>query len=64
MPKNPPEETRNLVVIGESRRLGETGPAYEVLRFVGDDEVEIEIHETGEVVTLSLEEISQNPLAD
>lgn len=48
-------------LVGQVRRLGETGPVYVVLRLVGGDHAEIEIPVTGEKITLTVAEILANP---
>jgi hypothetical protein len=55
-------QTESLV--GQVRRLGETGPVYEVLRLVNVDQAEIQIPETGEKVTLTVAEILMDPKAE
>lgn len=50
-------------ICGQVRRLGETGPVYEVIRLVGDDQAEIQIPETGETAILMVAEILTNPFA-
>ena len=55
---------KNETLVGQIRRLGETGPVYEVLRLVDGDQAEIQIPETGEKVTLTIAEILSNPLEE
>lgn len=62
MSMNTDKQAESLV--GQVRRLGETGPVYEVLRLVNGDLAEIQIPETGEKVTLTVAEIMTDPKAE
>lgn len=52
-------------LLGQFRRLGETGPVYEVVALKdGNKLAEIEIPETGEKATLTVAEVLANPKID
>jgi hypothetical protein len=51
-------------LIGQVRRLGEAGPAYEVIRIEGRDKVVIEVVYSGEVVTCKLTDVLEDPMAE
>jgi hypothetical protein len=51
-------------LIGQVRRLGEAGPAYEVIAAAGPDKVVIEIVYSGEVVTCKLKDVLEDPMAE
>ena len=44
-------------LVGQVRRLSEFGPAYEVLKLVGDSKALIHVFSTGEEVALKIEDI-------
>ncbi len=51
-------------LIGQVRRLGEAGPAYEVKAVEEPDKVVIEVVYSGEVVTLKLKDVLEDPMAE
>ena len=51
-------------LIGQIRRLGEAGPAYEVMEIDSDEVVTIEIIYSNERVTYPLAEILADPMAE
>lgn len=49
-------------LVGQFRRLGETGPIYEIVTLKSDGKLaEIVIPQTGEKATLTVDEILGNP---
>lgn len=67
---NPPENQRDtLGVVADSyRRFGLYGPAYRVRavrpQIAGETQVDIEVLESGETLTLPLGEVASCPLAE
>jgi hypothetical protein len=57
-----PEDPRLL--IGQIRRLGSAGPAYEIMKIDDDQNVMIEVIESGEQVVFPLSEILEDPMAE
>ena len=55
------DDPRSL--IGQIRRLGDFGPAYEIMEIDTDGNVVIEVIESDERVTFPLAEILEDPLA-
>lgn len=51
-------------LIGQIRRLGEAGPAYEVMSLEGDDMVVVEIIESDERVVMPIAEVIEDPMAE
>ena len=51
-------------LIGEVRRFGEAGPAYEVVAIVNDKTVRVRVFATGEEVEVSMMEVCRHPLAE
>jgi hypothetical protein len=54
-------------LVGTFRRFGEAGPVYEVLQAHENDgqvELEVELPETGEKTTVSLEDVLSDPAAE
>lgn len=51
------------VAIGQFRRLGGVGPAYQVLDIAAEN-VTIEVVESEEIVRLKLADVGQDPLTD
>ena len=51
-------------LIGQIRRLGSAGPAYEIMEIDGDGNVVIEVIESDERVTFPLAEILEDPMAE
>jgi hypothetical protein len=49
---------------GQVRRLGEAGPAYEVVELVDEDEALVEVVYSGERVTLAVRDILTDPIAE
>ena len=56
------DDLRKLV--GQVRRLGEAGPAYEVIAVDEPDKVVIEVVYSGEVVTCKLKDVLEDPMAE
>jgi len=56
------EGQQNLV--GQIRRLGPDGPAYEIVDLDKTGKVKIEVIDTGETVTCPLAEILKDPMAE
>lgn len=54
-----------MQLVGQFRRLGETGPIYEVIGLKDNGKLaEIEIPESGEKATLTVDEVLANPKID
>ena len=51
-------------LIGQVRRLGEAGPAYEIIAIEEPDKVVIEVVYSGEVVTCKLKDVLEDPMAE
>ena len=51
-------------LVGTVRRLGEFGPAYEVLKVVSDSKALIHVFSTGEEVALKIEDIMTDPISE
>ena len=51
-------------LVGQVRRLAGIGPAYEVVRLVGDGEALIHVFSTGEEVELTIAEILGDPITE
>ncbi len=51
-------------LIGQFRRLGEDGPAYEIISVADDDTVTVEIVESDERVIMPLAEVLEDPMAE
>ena len=51
-------------LVGEVRRIAGIGPAYEVLRLVGDSRAMIRVFESGEEVALKIEDILRDPISE
>ena len=51
-------------LVGQVRRFGDEGPAYEIVELVEDDEVLIEVVYSGERVTLPVAEVMTDPIAE
>ena len=65
------EETKSAYVhddpgklIGQIRRLGDYGPAYEIISMDSAGNVVTEVIETGEQVTFPLAEVLGDPMAE
>jgi len=56
------DDPRSL--IGQFRRLGEDGPAYEIMSLDGDGNIVIEIVESDERVTMPIAEVLEDPIAE
>ena len=56
------EDPRRLV--GQVRRLGEAGPAYEIMNVDANGDVLIEVIVSGERVVFPLAEILEDPMAE
>jgi hypothetical protein len=56
------DDLRKLV--GQVRRLGEAGPAYEVIGVEEPDKAVIEVVYSGEVVTCKLKDVLEDPMAE
>jgi hypothetical protein len=50
--------------VGQVRRFGPAGPAYEVMGMAGQDMVEIEVIATGERLDYAVEDLVLDPLAE
>lgn len=50
-------------LVGEFKRFGEDGPAYEILRIDDDEEATIRVVYSGEVLRLPIAEILTHPEA-
>ena len=50
-------------LVGQFRRFGEAGPAYEVIRIVNSDDAWITVVYSGEELTYPIKDILQDPLA-
>ena len=48
-------------LVGTFRRFGEFGPVYEILAMQAGGMVEIEVPETGEKTSVSLDEVLEDP---
>jgi hypothetical protein len=59
-PKYGQEEDK---LVGTFRRFGETGPVYEVLAVERED-VQVEVPETGEKLTVALRDVLADPSAE
>jgi len=51
-------------LVGQVRRFGEEGPAYEIVELAEDDEVLIEVVYSGERITLPFAEVMADPIAE
>jgi virulence-associated protein VapD len=51
-------------LVGQCRRFGEHGPAYEILEMAKNDEALVEVIYSGERVTIPLVEIMADPIAE
>ena len=51
-------------LVGQVRRVAGVGPAYEVLRFVGESKAMIHVFESGEEVALKIEDILLDPITE
>ena len=51
-------------LVGQVRRIAGVGPAYEVLRLVGDSKALIHVFESGEEVALKIEDIMNDPISE
>ena len=51
-------------LIGQIRRLGSAGPAYEVMSIDGKGNAMVEIIESDEQVTMPISEILEDPIAE
>jgi hypothetical protein len=51
-------------LVGEVRRLGEAGPAYEIIAVEEPDKVVVEVVYSGEVVTCKLKDVLEDPMAE
>ena len=51
-------------LVGQIRRLGSAGPAYEVMRVDQDNNVHIEIIVSGEQVVFPLHDVLEDPMAE
>ena len=51
-------------LVGQVRRLGEFGPAYEVLKLVEDSKALIHVFSSGEEVALKIEDIMSDPISE
>ena len=51
-------------LVGQFRRLGDAGPAYEVMAVHGDGSVDIEIVYSNEKVSEKLENVLNDPVAE
>ena len=51
-------------LIGQIRRLGEAGLAYEIMSIEGDGMVVVEIIESDECVTMPIAEVIEDPMAE
>jgi Family of unknown function (DUF5397) len=56
------EDPRGL--IGQFRRFGPAGPAYEVMDLDGTDRVTIEVIYSGERVSCAVADVLQDPMAE
>ena len=50
-------------IVGQFRRFGETGPAYEVMRIASESHVAIRVVYTGEELDYNVERLRRDPLA-
>jgi hypothetical protein len=71
MPNRGFEETKSEYVsedprrlIGQVRRYGPAGPAYEVIDLEGADKVVIEVIYSGERVSCAVADVLQDPMAE
>jgi Family of unknown function (DUF5397) len=55
---------RAVPSVGQIRRFGDAGPAYEILRIEKTGEVLIEVITSGEQVVFPIAEIQLDPLAE
>jgi hypothetical protein len=51
-------------LVGQVRRIAGVGPAYEVLKLVGDARAMIRVFESGEEVALKVADILRDPLTE
>ena len=51
-------------LIGQIRRLGEAGPAYEIMSIDDKGNVVVEIIESDERVTMPIAEVLEDPMAE
>ena len=51
-------------LVGQVRRIAGIGPAYEVLKLVGDSRALIHVFESGEEVALKIEDIVNDPISE
>lgn len=51
-------------LIGQVRRLGDAGPAYEIIAVDEPGKVVIEVIHSGEKVTCLVEEVLEDPMAE
>jgi Family of unknown function (DUF5397) len=58
------EAGRPQSLIGQIRRLGTAGPAYEVMKVDDNDDVHIEVIASGEMAIFPLAEILEDPMAE
>ena len=56
------DDPRSL--IGQFRRLGEAGPAYEIMSIDDKGNVTVEIVESDETVTMPIAEVLEDPMAE
>ena len=51
-------------IVGQIRRLGSAGPAYQIMHVDPNGDVHIEVVVSGEKVMLELAEVLQDPMAE
>ena len=51
-------------LVGQIRRLGPAGPAYEIMKVSENGDVLIEVVVSGEQVVFKLEEVQEDPMAE
>ena len=51
-------------IVGQIRRLGSAGPAYEIMKVDPNGDVHIEIIVSGEKVVFPLAEVLEDPMAE
>jgi hypothetical protein len=51
-------------IVGQIRRLGSAGPAYEIMKVDQNGDVHIEIIVSGEKVVFPLAEVMEDPMAE
>ena len=51
-------------LVGTVRRIAGAGPAYEVLKLVGDSKALIHVFASGEEVALKIEDIMADPITE